>query len=391
VADISRWEKLWNSGTWLPSYLLQRLSAPRYEGHVHLIVAMADHYEPSIAHPPQRFASRREQEERVEWWCRDYPKFVDPFRDSDGFPFRHTYFWPAEQYDPELLQRLVAHCHQGWGEIEIHLHHGVTAPDSSPHTRDTLMRFRDVLADKHGCLSVQDGSSCPQYAFVHGNFALANSARGRNCGVDDEIQILAETGCYADFTLPSAPNRSQVGKINAVYECQGPLTRRAAHRAGRNLRVGRKPDVFPLIIQGPLMLARNRSRRVYIENSAIAGRMDASMERLSWWRRANITVQGRPEWIFIKLHCHALDPNDREAMMGEPLRRFLQSVCEAAHAGNYGLHFVTAREMTNIALAACDGRTGNPGEFRDYRFHLLTAPTKAFLAGTSAALGLSRP
>jgi hypothetical protein len=31
------------------------------------------------------------------------------------------------------------------------------------------------------------------------------------------------------------------------------------------------------------------------------------------------------------------------------------------------LHFVTAREMTNILLAACDGRDGNPGSYRDYR------------------------
>ena len=32
------------------------------------------------------------------------------------------------------------------------------------------------------------------------------------------------------------------------------------------------------------------------------------------------------------------------------------------------LHFVAAREMANILLAACDGREGNPGEYRDYRF-----------------------
>ena len=26
------------------------------------------------------------------------------------------------------------------------------------------------------------------------------------------------------------------------------------------------------------------------------------------------------------------------------------------------------REMANILLAACDGREGNPGDYRDYRF-----------------------
>jgi len=29
--------------------------------------------------------------------------------------------------------------------------------------------------------------------------------------------------------------------------------------------------------------------------------------------------------------------------------------------------------MTNILLAACDGRGGNPGDYRDYRFQRLAA------------------
>jgi hypothetical protein len=43
------------------------------------------------------------------------------------------------------------------------------------------------------------------YGFIHGNWAL-DSARpdGRFCGVNDEITILHETGCYADFTQPAA-------------------------------------------------------------------------------------------------------------------------------------------------------------------------------------------
>jgi hypothetical protein len=43
---------------------------------------------------------------------------------------------------------------------------------------------------------------------------------------------------------------------------------------------------------------------------------------------------------------------------------------DGAAARNEILHFVTAREMANIALAACDGREGNPGDYRDYRYKL---------------------
>ena len=35
------------------------------------------------------------------------------------------------------------------------------------------------------------------------------------------------------------------------------------------------------------------------------------------------------------------------------------------------LHYVTAREMYNIAIAAMEGKSGDPNEYRDYR---LTPP-----------------
>jgi hypothetical protein len=33
----------------------------------------------------------------------------------------------------------------------------------------------------------------------------------------------------------------------------------------------------------------------------------------------------------------------------------------------FRLHYVTAREMVNIIHAAEDGKTGNPGQYRNYR------------------------
>src|SRR4029077_750188 len=111
--------------------------------------------------------------------------------------------------------------------------------------------FRDTLASKHGCLSYFDGAGSPRYAFVHGNFALANSAGGRFCGVDSEMEVLAETGCYADLTLPTATfHPAQTRKINSLYECAQPLVKRAAHRRGRDLRRCHAPETFPIMVQG---------------------------------------------------------------------------------------------------------------------------------------------
>jgi hypothetical protein len=52
-------------------------------------------------------------------------------------------------------------------------------------------------------------------------------------------------------------------------------------------------------------------------------------------------------------------------------QRFLEQLVGGASERKETLHFVSAREMTNIILAACDGKDGNPGEYRDYRFRRL--------------------
>lgn len=344
---------------------------------IHLIFALADHFEPAIVPVvPGGYADREVQKRRVERWCLEYPRLADGWRDSDGSPFRHTYFYPAEQYDAEIIDRLAEHSRAGWGEIEVQLHHGIPKPDTEETERRVLLNFRDLLV-KHGCLSRFDGGGPPRYAFVHGNWALANIIPGRFCGVDSEMQILAETGCYADFTLPAAPNKAQVAKINAVYECALPLDRRAPHRRGHDLRRGRPPRVFPLIVQGPLMLDFARLRKGLpfpgIENAELAAKRPPQMTRLHHWQRAAITVQGRPDWVFIKLHCHGMDPRDEAALLGRPMQEFLrQLVLGAQSLGEYRVHFVTTREMVNIILAACDGRDGTPGDFREYRLRLIT-------------------
>lgn len=377
-----RWTKAAGTLGWLPAFAWQRLTRrPPRGAPVHLILALADHFEPSIVpEAPKRWAEADVQERRVERWCREYPRAFSRWRDADGRPFRHTYFYPAEQYSKALIDRLADHCHAGWGELEIHLHHGVDGASDAAATRRILLDFRDRLAER-GCLAHWDGGGDPAYAFVHGNWALANVTGGRNCGVDNEMQILAETGCYADLTLPSAPDPTQIRKINALYECRAPLAGRAPHRRGRDLRVGRRPRVFPLIVQGPLALAVERQwtrwPRTRLENGEVSGSNPPTFARLARWERAAIGVRGRPEWLFVKLHCHGMDPRDEPAMLGDRIQTFLRDLTGAALTSGVRLHFVTAREMVNIALAACDGADGDPGRYRDYRLRPLAPPRRA--------------
>jgi hypothetical protein len=339
-----------------------------------LVFAIANHFEPSIL-PGQgaKRATRDVQRRRLERWCHQIPQVLGEWRDADGIPFRHTYFYPAEQYDPELIECLAQHCLDGWGDIEIHLHHGGDRADTPENTRQMLLEFRDILAS-HGCLSRLRGRGDPCYAFVHGNFALANSANNHDCGVDAEIEILSETGCFADFTLPSAPHPSQVSKINSLYECGLPLGERAPHRRGRDLQVGYPPQIFPLIVQGPLMWDFSWRRKwglpyPVIENSELTTLHPPTLGRLKLWRQASIGVRGRPDWLFVKLHCHGMDPRDEDAMFGERMKKFVSELVDGAKtSGKYQVHFTTAREMVNIILAACDGKGGNPGDYRNYRY-----------------------
>lgn len=359
----------------MPSATWRALKSP-VRSPLHVILAMADHFEPAIDPADGRKrVSHSEQERRLQYWTIEYPKVVDGWRDHDGRPLLHTYFYPAEQYDEGLLERLAEHCHAGWGEVEIHLHHGSSHPDSAENTRRVLTEFRDRLAFRHRCLATEAGSLRPAYAFVHGNFALANSAAGRFCGVDSEMQILAETGCYADLSMPSGMwHPAQIAKTNSLYECALPLAQPAPHRQGRDLIAGRVPDTFPLIIQGPLIadIRRTlRSARPVLENGGITGANPPTMHRFSLWKQAQVRVFGRPDWLFVKLFCHGMNPTQKDAVMGDSFRKFLSALVGQANDRKETLHFVSAREMANILLAACEGREGDPGNYRDYRFKRL--------------------
>jgi hypothetical protein len=50
------------------------------------------------------------------------------------------------------------------------------------------------------------------------------------------------------------------------------------------------------------------------------------------------------------------------------------------------LHFVSAREMVNIILAACDEREGNPAEYRDYRLQRVRTRILESVAGEAQAV-----
>jgi hypothetical protein len=351
-----------NLHTWLPSYLVQRLGrmgARERTGLRHLLFAFCDHYEPLWARVTHAMGCAR-----VRFWVDSYPRFADGFRDADGLSPRHSFFFPADQYHPDLVAPLAALVRAGHGEVELHLHHD---GDTRSTLREKLLAGLDRIGS-HGHFS-RDADGGKRYAFIHGDWALANSRRGRYCGVDDELAVLFETGCCADFTFPSSPDESQPQIINQIYWPDGDLRRARCHHRGRRARVGERLEDRILMIQGPLALVPRWSRvPLRIENAAVTARDPATSSRVATWVAQNVHVQGREDWVFVKIHTHGAPETQAVSLLGEPGRMLHRELAARYNDGvRWKLHYVTAREMYNIAMAAMAGEYGDPHAFRDYR------------------------
>lgn len=184
-----------------------------------------------------------------------------------------------------------------------------------------------------------------------------------------------------DMTLPSAPDQSQVPMLNKIYEYGLPVSERIPHRRGKNVRVGGKYPQLPLIFTGPLVFNwtewAERMLLPRLDDGALAGNQQMNMDRFNRWASANITVEGRPEWIFIKLYCHSFFDRDQQACIGDKALRFFSEIIERGQkSSSYKVYFAGAREACNMVLAAVDGQRGEPGDFRDYRLKAIMNENK---------------
>jgi hypothetical protein len=327
----------------------------------HVLICIADHFEPSWGNPTDEVADAR-----VAAWVEDYPRLLGSFRDSDGRAPRHTFFYPIDQYLPRHVDALAGLCRNGFGEVEIHLHHD---NDTAENLARTLDHFTNTFAHRHGVLGRwPDGRVA--YGFVHGNWALDNSLPdGRLCGVCNELEVLRQTGCYADFTLPSYPSPAQTRTINSLYYAAGRPGRCFSHNTGTPVGALPAPKNSLMIIQGPLGLCWPKgSRTPRIENGCIQKGQPPSMQRLAHWMHAAVQVPSRPDWFFVKLHTHGAKESNRAVLLGEEMQGFHRELANRAATDNrFHFHYVSAREMYNLAKAAEAGWEGPIAGALDYQ------------------------
>jgi len=350
---------------WLPQYLRQTMRRkPPVSRPVHVLFCFVDHYEPQWLRPD--YAT---EVSRVDSWVDGYPKIADRHKDADGVVPQHSFFYPEEEYREEHLAKLADLCRRGYGEIEVHLHHH---EDTAENFRTTLAEFVRKLHDNHGAFSRDPDTGQLSWAFIHGNWSLCNSLPGGfACGINEELPILRELGCYCDMTLPSAPSPAQTSTINSIYYAEDKPGQPKSHDTGVPVRVGGSPSGDLMIVQGPLALNwRRRKRGIFpsIENGDIKNDNPPTPDRIDLWIDAGVHVEGRPEWRFVKVHTHGAQEGDMATCLGEPSDMMYDYLETKYNDGkDYVLHYVTAREMYNIVKAAEAGETGNPGNYRDYR------------------------
>ena len=304
-----------------------------------------------------------------------YAHHTERFHDSTGTSPRHTFFYPIEQYNEEVVSLIADLCSVTGCEAEIHLHHDNDTPEN---LLKTLSDGKAALA-RHRLLSM-DHSGNIVFGFIHGNWALADcDPRGINCGVPDELQVLQRAGCYADFTMPSAPHPTQSKSINGIYYSAADAIQPLEN--GHLSAVNTPKRRGLLMVQGPLGL--NWKKRKWgllprIENGSLTAANPPTLKRMKLWENMKIQVSGLDQWTFIKLYTHGALPANQAMLLGKPMAEFYKAIDGLTISeSNPKVHYATAREMVNMIHAAEDGMAGSPDDYRNYRYRsIMHCPVK---------------
>jgi hypothetical protein len=334
---------------WLGPYIRNRLSRLSTSGSdsapVRVWVTITDHYEPFWRNRDPSLAS-----ERVAEWRRKWPRVADRHHDSRGVPAQYSFFYPEEEYRPELLENIAEMVRAGYGDVEIHLHHD---GEGEVDFLERMNRFKQVLFDRHGLLRKVSGQIV--FGFIHGNWALANSRPdGRWCGLNNEIRLLRDLGCYADFTMPCGPAPMQTRMINTIYWAVDDPDRPKSYDTGDPLIPGGEKRGDLLMITGPFGLRWRGRWKPRLEIGELAGYDPPTAYRVSRWLDLAPRV-GRD--IFIKLFGHGAQEKNMRCMLDGGLDLLFGEMARQCGIRGYQLCYVSAWQMYQAVCAAAELKT----------------------------------
>lgn len=363
VQIFLNWKKIDN---WVVGYTLNvitsKISTKRRKKLTRVFLCICDHFEPLWGGASYDVGLRR-----IKKWTEMLPEIAKKYTDKNNNCPQYTFFYPIEEYRQEYLELLADLCRRGYAEVEVHLHHD---NDTSDNLRKNLLDFKKTLALKHGLLARDKKKDGIYYGFIHGNWALDNSHPGQQwCGVNNELDILQETGCYADFTMPSAPHPTQTKKINSIYYAIDDPVKPKSHNKGINVQKGINDRKGLLMVQGPLSICFELLTPK-IENGCLAYDYQVNIKRIKCWINANIHILNKPEFIFIKLYSHGCQEKTTDYLLGKGLNYLFSYFEQYYNDGtNYLTHFVSARQMVNVIKAVEEHTASDDLEvLKDYKF-----------------------
>lgn len=326
---------------------------------IHLLFCTCDHYEPGTRNVPKDVEIKR-----IDDLLRGYPQLADRHKDFHGNIPKRTWFFPPHYHRNYSLKKLVSLCEMGYGEIELHLHHGKTRPDNAANLYNTILQCIEEYSHYGIFGSLNENK---KYGFIHGDWALDNSMNGKYCGVNNEITILCQTGCYADFTFPSS-TISNPRQINSIYYAIDNPEKAKSYDTGPLVRSHSCQRGHLMIVQGPLhpFFFSNNIASLRTPGDAINGNPAVTEKRVDYWVKTGIHIAGKRNWIIIKTHTHGA--TDSTAVLGDEMNNIYNYLENRYSDGeNYVLHYVTARELYNIIKSIEAGENGtNPELYRNY-------------------------
>lgn len=328
-----------NCQIWLGSYIRDRFLALRRPRAERVWLLLADHFEPLWDR-----ASEQTAKERVAVWSREWRRIASKFSDSAGRPPKYTFFYPEEEYRPHLLEPLQRLVEEGIADVEIHLHHD---GEGEQDFVDRISWFTETLIARHGLLRKHAGKAV--FGFIHGNWALDNSRPdGRKCGLNNEISLLRQLGCYADFTMPSAGSPTQARTINTIYWAIDDPNAPKSYDTGLPFVPGRCVRGDLLMIPGPLGLRWGERLVPRLENGELACYDLPTRYRTRRWLELAPRINGD---VFLKLHAHGAQERHSSALLYGGLESLLDLLTEECRHAGCQLHFVSAWEMRQAITA----------------------------------------
>ncbi len=341
LAVLTRYAHLW-----LPGYLKTQMTRRGMQAPKRVWLTLADHYEPWCQHAGEALAQNR-----VRAWRDRWPRIAERHQDSAGRLPKYTFFYAEEEYTAEFLDALAEMTQMGIADVEVHLHHD---GEGEQNFVERIGGFIETLHRRHGLLRQHDGRLT--FGFIHGNWSLDNS--GPRCGLNNELLLLKQLGCYADFTFPAAHHPAQPRLVNTIYWATDDPCRPKSYDTGVPLVPGDEFEGDLLMVPGPLAL-NWRGGRVMprIEVGELAAHNPVTSRRVGLWLDAAPRIGAD---VFVKLYAHGAREDNAAALLGRDLDFTFTELERLSVERGFELRYTSAWEMRQAIEAVRS--TGNQVE-----------------------------